>query len=273
MATQKRNLGCNLGAYGRDGWENSLRAIAEAGFTCTFTGYGPVGDTPAYKQVEVYTRSAQALGLVHESVHAAFNGINQIWLPGDEGEFQTTRLIETVDACADGGVSIVVCHLSSGNKAPGVTDLGASRFDRVVERAGEKGIKIAFENQRKLANMAFVMERYQDLPQVGFCWDMGHEFCFAGGMDFLTLFGKRTLCTHLHDNDALPDGDLHRIPFDASLDIPQRMRTLKATGYTGTLMLEVHGGVNPMYADLDAAAFYRRAYAACERMRVLLDGE
>jgi sugar phosphate isomerase/epimerase len=270
---KKRNLGCIMTGYHGCPWEESIRYVADAGFDCIFTGYYGIGDRTPHDQLQVFAREAERLGMFVESVHASFDRINDIWLPGEGGEFQVNRLLDTIGGCADAGVPIVVVHLSSGVNAPCICDLGRDRWDRVVEYAGERGVKVAFENQRLLANLAFVMERYRDLPQVGFCWDMGHETCFAGGREYLPLFGNRLICTHLHDNLQQPEGDLHLIPFDGSIDMERKMGQIRACGYTGTLMLEVLSGASTVYTDTDPQTYYRNTYAAAVRLRALVDGE
>lgn len=115
-----------------------------------------------------------------------------------------------------------------------------------MEHAIKKGVKIAFENIRKLGNLAAIMDRYERIDSVGFCFDNGHEHCYTETVKFLDLYGKRTLCTHIHDNygrdknDIWLDADYHLPPFDGNYDFKTMMDKINHYGYSGTLTLEVN---------------------------------
>ena len=151
----------------------------------------------------------------------------------------------SIDSAAAAGVPIVVVHVSSGWFPPQICDLGFARFDGIVEYAISKGVKVAFENLRKFGNHAAIMERYEKISEVGFCYDCGHEHCYTETVDFLSIYGKRTFCTHIHDNpgrdkeDVLKDTDYHLLPFDGNIDYADMMTRIEKTGYTGSLTLEV----------------------------------
>jgi len=137
----------------------------------------------------------------------------------------------------------------------------------------QRGVTLGFENQRKLANLAFVFELYENVPQVGFCWDIGHETCFAGGREYMPLFGNRLVYTHIHDNLCQKDGDLHMIPFDGAIDFGRRVELLRRFNYQGSLTLELHPGKCGKYNSLSHQEYFARAYAAAARLRAMLDGD
>lgn len=246
---------------------DSVLLIRAAGFDCVFTGFKD------RRSVLNYANVFSSSGLLYESVHAPFDGINSIWLDGDAGETMLGRLIDCMDACADAGVPIMVAHLSSGKNAPCVRDVGRARWDSLVAHAVRTGVKIAFENQRKLANLAFVMELYADIPEVGFCWDCGHESCFTPGIEYMPLFGKRLIYTHIHDNfgpGEVNDGDIHYLPFDGGIDYGRVAEHIRRSGFAGTLTLEVKG---PSSAKYDGAftpyGYYEEAYARLAKIAAL----
>lgn len=239
--------------------------FASLGFDAVFTGY--FGSTAA---MEPFAAEAARNGLLYESFHAPFGHINDIWLPGDGGDQMQKELTDCITSAGALAVPIVVIHLSSGEHPPYDFDLGHKRWDVVVDCAVRCGVTVAFENQRKLANLAYAMELYADVPQVGFCWDVGHEKCFANGMEYMPLFGKRLVYTHIHDNFRVHGGDLHMIPFDGGIDYSVTASHLKKAGYTGTLTLELLPKKSPAYADVPNEVFYQRAYDAAVRLRGML---
>ena len=183
--------------------------------------------------------------------------------------------LEDCTVCASRlGVPTVIVHLSSGVNAPHVNDIGAARFDALIEKAGDVGVKLAFENQRKLANIAYIFEKYENTPHVGFCWDNGHEACFTlGKRDYMALFGDRLIALHLHDNSGEFDQDQHMFPFHANIDFGRVAQKIRNSGYEGTLMLESIMGNNHRYDGYTPEQFFATAYEAAAKLRTLVDGK
>ena len=193
-----------------------------------------------------------------------------MWSDGDDGNETEKRLVSAIDECKEYSVPICVLHLSSGEKAPCVNETGKARLDRIVERAVKNGVTLAFENQRKLANIAFVFELYEDVPNVRFCWDVGPEGCFTPGREYMPIFGNKLCYTHIHDNLCEYNGDLHRIPFDGKTDYERVARHIANSGYGGTLTLEVLPN-DDIYKNVSAYDFYERAYGAIFRISKLCE--
>lgn len=220
------------------------------GFECVFTGY------PSTGRVREFAEAFAHAGLQYESIHAPFDVINDIWAADERGEAMLNRLIDCARDCGELGVPVMVVHLSSGNDAPCINDIGHARWDRLIEAAVKYGVNVAFENQRKLANLAFVMELYRGEEHVGFCWDCGHELCFTPNVEYMKLFGDRLMYTHIHDNLGIvngtperPDGDdLHLLPFDGRLNFNRFAELIRQSCFTGTLTLETCKYNRPDYA-------------------------
>lgn len=259
-----RAIGMNLNAVGDISCGDRLREMAAAGFEATFMTV-----LPAAEQAAAAALCAKH-GIRCETLHAPFSHINDIWFPGENGDAMLRDMCRAADHCLIAGAKILVVHLSSGVQAPPVTDAGRRRFHSLVEYAAKRGIRIAFENQRKLANLAWALETF-DAASAGFCWDCGHERVFAGGMRYMPLFGERLITTHIHDNFGIPGEDLHLIPFDGTVDFRFVAETLRNADYRGTLMLELV--FRERYAGMSAAEYIARAAAAAKRLRGMLDGE
>ena len=262
-----RKLGMNSGSFPGVDVISGMSYVKDAGFDSVFTGYR--ND----ELCEKIANEAARLGLAYETIHAPFKGINNIWLPGEEGEAILGVLTTCLESCASHGVPTMIVHLSSGNNAPAINDIGHERFDRLVDLAVKKNVTVAFENQRKLANLAFVMELYKDIEQVGFCWDNGHEACFAHGVEFMPLFGKRLVALHIHDNMRRYNEDMHLLPFDGILDFHRFGEHIRNSGFEGTLMLEVLPKQTNYYDALTPEEYYAKAYNAASRLRTIVDGE
>jgi len=209
-------------------------------------------------------------GITFDTLHAPFYGINDMWKEGIDGDEMLKRLIDCVQKCADFDIPVAVVHLSSGKPAPAISDIGNSRFARLIDKAREKNITLAFENQRFVANLASVMEQH---PGVGFCWDVGHEGCFTKGIPFMSLFGDRLTAVHLHDNHHLPDEDEHLIPFDGICDYSHIAETLTHYNFSGTVMLEVFRSESNKYKTFTAEEYYKHAGEAAKKLVSLIESK
>ena len=152
-----------------------------------------------------------------------------------------------------------------------MTDLGRKRFDDFVNYAAKKNIRIAVENQRLLGNIATILEIYGPETNVGFCWDVGHEKCFAHGREYLPLFPDRCIATHIHDNNCRHNVDEHILPYDGSIDFRHTADLIHRYNINSTLMLEIdlpHEG-SDKYRNLSVEQFTAKAYAAINRIRII----
>ena len=260
-----RKIGINLNAKLGLTNEEYIRLISQLGFTATFTGNRDPQTLPAIGE------SCAKYGVICETLHAPFGHINDIWLPGDDGDAMLCELKLCVDHCGIVGAGVMVTHLSSGNRAPSITDLGRARFTELVDYAASKNVMIAFENQRKLANLAWALETF-DESVAGFCWDCGHEGCFTPGRQYMPLFESRLICTHIHDNSGNYNEDQHLIPFDGSLDFSCVARQLRDSGYQGSLMLEVIAANSAHYDNISVETYLQCALNAAEKLRDMVDG-
>ena len=245
--------------------EDFVNLIADLGFNCTFSGvFEPE------RQTNIANLLAKR-GMYYETLHAPFGHMNDIWLDCEGGEEMLKELLHCVDHCEMVGAPIAVIHLSAGENAPSITDIGRERFTRLVDHAAQKNVRIAFENQRKLANLAWALETFGTDAGVGFCWDCGHESCFTPGREYMPLFGKRLICTHIHDNMGVYDQDDHMLPFDGVIDFNRFAQHINASGYTGSFMLEVIPKKSGRYDDITPETFITRAAEAVKRLVALTD--
>ncbi len=202
-------------------------------------------------------------GIIIDTLHSPFAGINAIWHKGEDGDRMLDLFIDGVKRCSEYKIPTLIMHLSSKYPPPPICDVGYERFKRLVAAAREYDVTLAFENQRCLANLAFIFEQF---PDAGFCWDIGHEGCFTSGISFSGLFGDRLCALHIHDNFRIPDNDAHLLPFDGGLDFDHVANELVRLKYDGTLMLEVFRSNSNLYCDTSDEEYYRRAAEGVEKL-------
>ena len=268
----KRKLGINIDCIG-GGFEElrTLESAHETGFEAFTGSKRPIEVMSAIKE------KAVEYGMDFPFLHSPYSGINNLWLPGDEYLTIYTGITESVDVAAACEVGAVVTHVSSGWQAPHVNDLGLSRFDALVEYAAKKGVTLAFENLRMVGNLACLVDRYEHVDNVRFCYDCGHEHCYTKTVPWIDIFTDKIVATHIHDNMSRPfgdkstDPDWHWLPFDGTFNYHEMMRKLDRYGYAGPLVLEVYRSARADYKELTPEQFIATAFDRIKRISTLND--
>lgn len=146
------------------------------------------------------------------------------------------------------GATVMNVHYS---KAPGffskeqVIEWHVEVLGRLCEEAKAVGVTIVLEHipfgsGEQLENIVSIMEK---VPLLRLHLDSGHaklERGYDRWEEYLARLGHKLLHVHLSENDGTAD---QHLPLGAaprsSTDWPQHIKKLKATGYDGTITLEV----------------------------------
>ncbi len=259
----KRKLGINVGCIGGMPILDQLDLVHNTGFETFFTGNQDADTITALKE------KADQYGMIFETIHAPFKGINNMWLSGIDYLPVYRAMKHSIDLASENGIPTVVSHVSSGWTPPGINDLGCERFDEIVLYAEEKGVKVAFENLRMIGNLAYFTERYENVDTVRFCYDFGHEHCYTKTVSWMDIFCHKVICTHIHDNmgrgweKTSPSPDTHLLPFEGNIDYEKVIAKLDEYGYAGPLTLEV---TNSKYPEYTPEEFLATCYERLQRM-------
>lgn len=186
--------------------------------------------------------SVQKHNMTIQSLHAPHGGLAYLWNSKTPQSVKAQRnIMDCIDACDRFQIPVTVMHGWQGLEYtfPG-EPLDYSVFDRLVDYAGQKGVRIAFENLEGEEYLEALMARYAGLPHIGFCWDSGHDHCYPHRLDFLESFGQRLIMTHLNDNlglrdpNGIPTGDddLHFLPYDGTIHWGKRSYPVKKSTKT-----------------------------------------
>ena len=217
--------------------------------------------------------------LIFQSIHAPFTKSAHRWGEDEKkAEIALNELLDCLDDCEKLGAPIMVAHAFIGFEDHNPTAIGINRFEKVVNSAEEKGIKIAFENTEGEEYLDALMEAFKNNKNVGFCLDTGHEMCYNRHRDMLASYGDRLIATHLNDNLGISreDGeifwtdDLHLLPFDGIADWDNIAARLDKWGYNGILTFELTVKSKPdrhendKYAAMPTESYLAEAYSrAC----------
>ena len=223
--------------------ERMMELLAQAGFSAV----SPVWTTEEkLKSIAAY---AAANGMTVQSVHAPLSGIPQLWEPDRLASRQAQEeILRCLESCAAHHVPVMVLHSWQGIEYTFPAEpLDFRFFDQLVDTARQKGVSVALENLEGEEYLAALLERYEDQPHIGFCWDSGHDHCYPHQTDFLEAYGKRLIMTHLNDNWGLRDpggrpsgnDDLHFLPCDGKIPWQQWLQKLAKANRQNILNFEL----------------------------------
>lgn len=260
--------------------ERQIELFAEAGFEGFSTNMEGEADVSAYKKL------GDSLGLVYQSVHAPFHDaarVSNMWEAGDAGKTAARELCRCLEICAENEVGIMVSHVYIGFDYEKPTDttarIGLENFGKVVKRADELGVKVAFENTEGEEFLDILLRGFWGESAVGFCLDTGHEQCYNYGHDLLALYGEKLIATHINDNLGIrrfdgvtqPRDDLHLLPFDGIIDWNRFAKRLDEVGYRGIMTCELKKNscrdrhTNDRYTAMSDEVYIAEAYrCACK---------
>lgn len=258
-----------------------IKLFRDTGFEGYFVNWSPETDISAIRSY------GDSLGMIFQSIHAPFGRAYDMWCEGEESEHAVSELLDCLDDCAENDVPVMVCHAIIGFDKHEPNEVGINNYRRIVERARELGVKIAFENTEGEEYLAALMNAFSDYENVGFCWDTGHEMCYNHSRDMMSLYGDRIICTHLNDNLGIKryDGetiwtdDLHLLPFDGIGDWRDIVGRLNRYGYDGILTFELNKlgkpdrHENDIYADMSIERYVAQAYCRACKVATLKQAE
>lgn len=275
MKMYKQKIGISLSNRMSVPAIDMLETVARVGFDAV----SPAWD--AKVDVDAIINKAKKCGLTVQSLHASFGQVNRLWSADEKAyAYQQNEILAAIDTCVKHAIPILVCHvwIGWGNEID-LADACYTAFDNLVSAATKKGIKLAFENTEGEQYLEALMERYKNSDTVGFCWDSGHEQCYAPGADLLQKYGDRLLITHLNDNlgcqsfegNTTSNDDLHLLPYDGIADWDYNVRRLKKAKPLEILNFELlnvskHGRhENDVYTKMSLEEYFTTAYMrACK---------
>ena len=210
-----------------------------------FTAVSPVWATE--EELSEIAACARSTGMTVQSLHAPPKGMAVLWQRDEAASAALmAAMLASLETCARLQIPVLVVHGWQGAPYtfPG-ENLYFQNFDRLVAQAEALGVSIAFENLEGEEYLAALLDRYRDRPQVGYCWDSGHDHCYPHSLDFIREFGDRLIMTHLNDNFGMSTDthnskdDMHLLPFDGNLDWAAQLRRLRSARRQDTLNFEL----------------------------------
>ncbi|MBQ7595589.1 MAG: sugar phosphate isomerase/epimerase, partial [Clostridia bacterium] len=236
------------------------------------------------KESEIFAAECEKYGLIFHSIHAPFYGMDDIWHDesGELSKIIEADLFDSIDECVAAGVKLVIMHAIIGMDRCTPTDLGIKRLEKIIDHAVKKNITIGFENTEGEVYLKRIFDTFGDIPNIGFCFDSGHELCYNYSRNLLKEYGRYLVSTHLNDNLGMTDvynmtflDDSHLLPFDGIRNWKQTAEDLRKCSYEGILTFELNPKSKPgrhandIYNNLTYEQYICKAYERACRFREL----
>lgn len=237
-------------------FEERYRLIKMAGFDCVMLWWSDKFGRGAGYQEDVSL--AKKAGLKIENMHTPVHGQNFLSSDDLDGESVYQTYFRCVEDCAVFHIPTMVIHLPA-DQYP-VNELGLKRLEKIIHKAEDEEIQIAFENLNNINNLDRVLNAFQS-KFAGYCYDSCHHQNYASDIDLLNKYGNRLMALHLQDNGG--KHNQHQLPFDGDIDWEDVIRKITLTGYQGATTLEP---MNWDYEDLSIQEFLACAYQRVKRL-------
>jgi len=221
-------------------------------------------------------QTARALGMHIQYLHAPQGAYHTLWT--QRGPDMLQQLLCALDDCHKWSIPLYVMHVCSDfvEIMPDLS-IGAENFGCIIEKAGQYGIAVALENTARPSYLKTLLDLYQDIPHVGYCWDSGHEQCYTPQEDFLASYGDRLMVTHLNDNMGMhldrPDknDDLHLLPQDGIADWTRQIERLKKAKPVEILNFELKRVSKPtqkvrLYDHMTPEYYFNQAFLRAKEL-------
>ena len=260
-------------------YPEQVKLIKQAGFDGFFFDWSKELD------VDAIMRASEECGIELQSIHGPYYKSAIMWESPKAAAEAVDELTGCLEVCRRCGAPIMIVHTFIGfnDTTHSPCENGFINYGKVIDRAEELGVKIAFENTEGEEYLDALMTRFADRASVGFCLDTGHEMCYNFTKDLLAKYGDRLVATHINDNLGISrlDGgifwtdDLHLLPFDGCGDWDFFAKRLNRHGYNGYLTFELTRASKPnrhendKYMKMSPEEYFAEAYSRACRVATL----
>lgn len=226
-------------------FETAIPLLCEAGFPVISLGGVPA--LAGYDTRENRMKLQKLVRKYHltiDSVHAPFPDGDRLFSEEESERQNSLQCCQlALDAAAELDGKVVVIHLIQpygvppGEKRNRMLEQGRRSVASLAEYASQRKVKLALENGQRLEYDLVLFQFLDEFkgPEVGLCYDSGHENVQGTCFSLLERYAERLLAFHLHDNLGT---DTHLLPFEGNIDWQQFRKVLQNLKFSGALVLE-----------------------------------
>lgn len=211
--------------------QERLRAIKDAGFDETMFWWGEEFEQTDGSRFDLYDYSVK-IGLNVNTCHFPSTRADDLWYGGERGENYVKSFVNACKECGERGIRNLVIHLTRKLVTPDPNEEGTANFGKMLNAAVKHNVVIALENTRFLRYNDYILNRFTDRNNIGFCFDCGHANCYTPNELPLEKYGDMLVTTHIHDNlgPVGAEPDQHHLMGEGAIDYDHIFSRLKHFG-------------------------------------------
>ena len=199
--------------------ERRMQALASAGFDETMFWWGDEFEQTDGTRFKLFDL-AQQNGVGVNTCHFPSTHADDLWYDGERGQSYVNQFAQACKECGERGISNLVIHLTRKLITPEPNENGIYNFARMLESAKRHNVVIAIENTRFLRYNDYILNHFPNDPNIGFCYDCGHNNAYTPNEQPLELYGRMLVTTHIHDNVGAigNEPDQHHLMGEGNID-------------------------------------------------------
>lgn len=212
--------------------EQGIKLIKDAGFECVITS-----TDKKYKfqngSFKSQVKLIKKYNLTPSSLHSRYDRVKSanLWKKGFKGYIVYKKLLNDVKMAHKYGFNAVVVHLYGKP-----SEIGFNRLRKILKTCEKFNIPLAIENVRNRECFVAVFDNIKS-DYLKFCYDIGHNNAYDKDFDYLTKYGDKLVCLHLHDN--MGEKDDHTLNKYGTINWERFAKKLKEINYKGNLDYEI----------------------------------
>ena len=180
--------------------EDKAKMLAEIGFDTamiTIEKRFEYQNGTAKKQAELLKQHK----IAPSSLHMRYKDfhLEDFWKKGFRGWVLKQHLKSDIKTAKRFGFPHVVVHLLGEP-----SKIGLARIKQLLRLCEKLNINFAVENINHPKIFEYVFQNIEH-NKLRFCYDSGHNNAFDPQTDYLSLYGDKLVCVHLHDNSGKKD--------------------------------------------------------------------
>lgn len=249
-----------------------LELMKKAGFN-TFMMSLDRGHEKFTATLEEIVELCKKIDLEIETGHAPYKDpdVNTFWSEDKEGDIIEEMYMESLRFASKHNIKNVVFHMHFENDYE-LNEAGIKRLKRMVKYAEENNVNVAVENLYSYKELEYIFQAIKS-PNLGMCFDSGHENFLTKNADFLHKFGNRLKAVHLHDNNGIKDE--HKTPFTGTINWKNI-----ANGFAKANKVSLESEVRlyrpenkQIITEEELFALYKREFKALQKLEKLIEKE
>lgn len=213
--------------------EEKAKILSKLGFNCVITNADKKFNYQSGNikhQVKLFKKYNLKLSSLHMRYEA--EDLSHFWNNDNIGKKLEKTLIKDIKVVKKYGFSCLVVHLKGKP-----SKIGLDRLNRLLNFCDKLDVNLAVENTSNCYDcIKYVFDNISN-KHLRFCFDSGHGNVFETDIDYLSLYGDKLICLHLHDNDG--SSDQHTLNKYGSINWDSLAKKLAKLNYNGNLDYEV----------------------------------